>query len=70
MLDSGTSTIFLSEAFVRRHNVITTRLPSPIPLHNADGSCNAIGEIMKEAHLTMRVRTHQEKIVAAIAVMP
>lgn len=67
MLDSGASTIFLSEAFVRCHNVITTRLPSPIPLRNADGSCNAIGEITKEAHLTMRVGTHQEKIVAAIA---
>ena len=67
MLDSGASTTFLSEAFVRRHKVTTTRLPAPIPLYNADGSNNAIGQITQEAHLVMQIGTHQERIVAAVA---
>ena len=64
MLDSGASTTFLSETFAKRHRVATTPLTTPIALYNADGSVNAIGQITHEAHLIMRIRTHQERITA------
>ena len=67
MLDSGASTTFINSAFVQKHNVTTRRLPNPIPLHNADGSQNAIGLITHEAHLRMQTGDHEEKIIASVA---
>lgn len=67
LLDSGASTTFISDAFVRKHNVTLTPLCNPILLHNADGSSNVIGQIMHEAHLSMMVGTHYESIAACVA---
>ena len=67
LLDSGASTIFISSAFVKKHNITLTRLPQPIPLSNADGSQNAIGLITHEAVLRMAIGDHQEEIRAAVA---
>ena len=67
LLDSGASTIFISSAFVKKHNITLTRLPQPIPLSNADGSQNAIGLITHEAVLQMAIGDHQEEIRAAVA---
>ena len=67
MLDSGASTIFINSAFVKRHNVITCQLDSPIPLRNADGTQNTIGHISQEARLQMSVGTHTEDIIASVA---
>lgn len=67
MVDSGASTIFLNKKFVEDNDVVTTELPKPIPLRNADNTANAIGQITHEAHLTLKIGEHEEEIVAAIA---
>ena len=67
LLDSGASTIFISSAFVKKHNVTLTHLDTPIPLCNADGSNNAIGRITHEAQLHMTIGNHTEEISASVA---
>ena len=67
MLDSSASTTFLSETFAKRHQVATTPLITLIALYNTDGSANAIGQITHKAHLIMRIGTHQECIIIAVA---
>jgi hypothetical protein len=67
LLDSGASTTFLSPRFVQYHNVTTTLLSKPIPLHNADNSSNAISLITRKAELMMICGDHEEDMVAYMA---
>jgi hypothetical protein len=66
LLDSGASTIFINSAFVKKHNITLARLNEPIPLKNADGFQNLIGQITHEARLHMHIGEHQEEIVTKV----
>ena len=67
MLDSGASSIFINESFVRKHGIRTQELEHPIMLRNADNSTNAIGYITREASLRFEVNGHVEELRAAVA---
>ena len=67
LLDSGASTIFLHSHFVKQHKVTTYPLATPIPLHNADNSRNAIGMVSKCADLGMLIQDHAETVTAYVA---
>jgi len=53
LVDSGASTLFLSENFVKKHGVVTQPLGKEIPVRNIDGSNNASGPIKCFAELTL-----------------
>jgi len=61
LVDSGASTLFLSENFVKKHGVVTHPLGKEIPVRNIDGSNNASGPIKCFAELTLRMKDHEEK---------
>ena len=67
MLDSGASSVFINESFVRKHGIRTQELEYPIMLRNADNSANAIGYITQEASLRFEVNGHVEELSAAVA---
>ena len=62
MIDSGASTSFLNWRFVKRNNVTTQKLNTPIPLRNADDSENAMGAITHTAQLQLIIGQHHEMI--------
>ena len=66
MIDSGASTSFLNWRFVKRNNVTTKKLTTPIPLRNADDSKNAMGAITHTAQLQLIIGQHCETINFAI----
>jgi predicted aspartyl protease len=66
MIDSGASSLFLSQRFVSENHVSTKRLPRPIPLHNIDNTLNAAGYITHTARLTLQIDNHEEEAEFAV----
>ena len=52
--------MFVNWDFVQKHNIETTPLQSPIPVHNVDGTLNENRMITEEAHILLQMGSHQE----------
>ena len=52
--------MFVNQDFVRKHNIETTPLLQPIPVHNVDGTPNENGLVTEEADVLLQIRPHQE----------
>ena len=63
MVDSGATTKFINQRFVKENRVRTRKLGRPIPLYNIDGSLNNDGSITEVAILQMQIGDHNEEIV-------
>lgn len=66
MIDSGASTLFIHQKFVKEHNIHTYKLKSPIPVFNIDGTPNQAGVITDMAVLTMKLGDHEERAVFTV----
>ena len=60
LLDSGATGMFVNRDFVQKHNIETTPLLQPIPVHNVDGTLNENGLVTEEAHVLLQIGSHQE----------
>ncbi|KAJ8584863.1 hypothetical protein M405DRAFT_865873 [Rhizopogon salebrosus TDB-379] len=63
LVDSGASSLFLSEKFVEKNSVRTKKLERAIPVRNIDGSYNAAGSIKNYVDLDFVIGDHEEKLV-------
>ncbi len=52
--------------FVEQHNILTHATATPIPVYNADGSCNQGGSITKYAEICLTIGDHAEWIDLAV----
>ncbi len=50
----------------RKHNLDTKKALIPIPVYNADGTCNQGGDITEFIELSMTIGEHHERIDLAI----
>ena len=66
MIDSGASTLFINQRFIKKHNVTTRKLRNPIPVYNIDGTPNQAGQITHVAVLGMRIGEHEERAVFTV----
>jgi hypothetical protein len=61
MVDSGATSIFISERFVKKNHVITAPLERPIVLLNIDGSQNKAGTIQQYTELYLSTGDRETK---------
>ncbi len=66
LVDSGCTSSAINRAFVKKHNIPTHATAAPIPVYNADGTCNQGGSITHYAKIHLTVRDHTERIDLAI----
>lgn len=62
MIDSGATGLFISEKFIRKHDVRTHRLKQVIPLLNINGSHNINGAVTQFARLTLTTGDYTEQL--------
>jgi len=67
LLDSGCTGSTINIHFVKQYNLLTRRLPRPIPIYNADGTLNSNGDITETCKLCMTIQDHIEKIKFAVS---
>jgi hypothetical protein len=60
LLDSGATDSFIDKGMVDRHGLKVKILESPIPVFNADGGRNKLGDITGYVDLEMTVGDHKE----------
>jgi hypothetical protein len=64
LVDCGAARMgYMHKDFVQKHGLLTTALPHPIGVYNADGSLNKAGAITDVCKLQMRVGDHVEHMV-------
>src|SRR5882762_373071 len=61
LLDSGTTTCFIDEEFVKQNRLNSVPLPIQVPIYNVDGSKNAKGTIKVTVDLIITVQGHTER---------
>ena len=66
LLDSGATGMFISQDFMRKHQLETTPLPQPVLLRNVEGSTNEHGSITEEVHALLRFGQHLERAQFAV----
>ena len=66
LLDSGATGMFMNWDFVRKHNIETTPLLQPIPVHNMDGTPNENGLVTEEVDVLLQIGSHQEHARLAV----
>jgi hypothetical protein len=62
MIDSGASALFLSNQFVKQHQVYVHKLDREIPLYNIDGTSNQAGGLTHFACLELHAGEHVEMV--------
>ena len=55
LLDSGANKIFISKHLIRQLGLRLTKLPSPIPVYNVDGTPNRLEEITSMIVVKLRI---------------
>jgi len=60
LLDSGATTCFIDEEFVRQNRLNSVPLLIQIPIYNVDGTKNAKGMIKATVDLIIMVQGHTE----------
>src|SRR5260221_3776411 len=66
LLDSGTTGMFVNQAFAPKHKLETRPLPNPVPVHNVDGTPNENGSITEEVEVILWYGQHTEKARLAV----
>jgi hypothetical protein len=56
MVDSGTTSIFISDKYVARHHMLKELLMRKIVLYNIDGTQNKAGTIEDKVSLYLKIR--------------
>ena len=71
LLDSGATTCFMDEMFVRKHKFPVVQLSKPIPVEAIDGHMLSSGAITKAiVPLILQLRDHQEVLTFYIITSP
>ena len=60
LLDSGATTCFIDEEFVKQNRLNSVPLPIQVPIYNVDGTKNAKGTIKATVDLIIMVQGHTE----------
>jgi len=60
LLDSGATTCFIDEEFIKQNRLNSIPLPIQIPIYNIDGMKNAKGMIKAIVDLIITVQGHME----------
>ncbi len=66
LIDSGCTGSAINQAYVEKHNLDTKKALIPIPVYNADGTCNQGGDITEFIELLMTIGEHHERIDLAV----
>ncbi len=66
LVDSGCTSSAINRAFVKKHNIPTHATAVPIPVYNANGTCNQGGSITQYAKIRLVIGDHAERIDLAI----
>ncbi len=66
LVDSGCTSSAINRAFVKKHNIPTHATAAPIPVYNADGTCNQGGSITQYAEIRLVIGDHIERIDLAV----
>ena len=64
-MDSGAEGVYCNKAFIKKHNIPTHSLASPIYARNVDGTLNKQGVIHYAAILRMKMGTHHKETIEA-----
>ena len=62
LIDSGSTSSYISQKFVKENNLDTIRLPFLITCYNIDGTTNKNGSVMEVTRMNMTIGDHQELI--------
>ncbi len=66
LLDSGCTSSAINQSFVEKHDLPTRKINVLIPIYNADGTCNAGGDITEYVETRMMIKGHAEHIDLAV----
>jgi len=66
LVDSGSSSSYISRKFVKENLINTCQLPFPITCYNANGSTNKDGSITEVIEINMTISDHQELIQLSV----
>ncbi len=58
LLDSSCMSSAINRSFVKKHDLPTCKINVPIPIYNADGTCNAGGDITEYVETRMTIKGH------------
>jgi predicted aspartyl protease len=61
LVDSGATSLFIDQKYVKSNQIPTTKLPQPILVFNVDGTANMEGSISEVAELLLRYNGHSER---------
>lgn len=62
MIDSGASTSFVDESFIKKHNLVPRKKAHPETVHVADGRQSSSGKITHEIDLSLAINSHIETL--------
>src|ERR1700683_623308 len=60
LLDCGATDSFIDKGAIEKYGLTVTKLSDPIPVYNADGGCNKLGDIDRYVELEMIFSDHKE----------
>ncbi len=66
LIDSGCTGSAINQAYVKEHNLNMKKALIPIPVYNANGTCNQGGDITEFVELSMTIGEHCERIDLAV----
>ncbi|KAJ8581507.1 hypothetical protein M405DRAFT_684592, partial [Rhizopogon salebrosus TDB-379] len=62
LVDSGASSLFISERFVKEKQVQTRQLRRALPVRNIDGTYNKARSIKSYTELGLKIGDHEEEV--------
>lgn len=66
LIDSGCMGSSINRSYVEKHGLYTRKTAAPIPVYNADGTCNKAGSITEFTELRLTIGNHSEQIDLAV----
>jgi len=66
LIDSGSTSSYISRKFIKENNLNTIQLPFPITCYNADGTTNKSGSVTEVVRMNMTIGDHQELIQLSV----
>ena len=61
LVDSGATSLFIDQEYVKSNKIPTRKLSNPILVRNVDGTANMAGAISEVAQLILRYNGHSER---------
>ena len=69
LVDSGATSLFIDQEYVKSNKIPTRKLSNPILVRNVDGTANMAGTISEVAELILQYNGHSESGVEQSSVM-